>query len=49
MISHIMFKTEDEKLNFIEALNIYENHIENCLKYNFIKLSCNWHVKSSSI
>jgi hypothetical protein len=23
--------------------------IENCLKYNFIKLSCNWHVKSSAI
>jgi hypothetical protein len=24
-------------------------NIENCLKYNFIKLSCNWHVKSSAI
>jgi hypothetical protein len=23
--------------------------IENWLKYNFIKLSCNWHVKSSAI
>jgi hypothetical protein len=24
-------------------------NIENCLKYNFIKLSGNWHVKSSAI
>jgi hypothetical protein len=24
-------------------------NIENFLKYNFIKLSCNWHVKSSPI
>ena len=24
-------------------------NIENCLKYNFIKLSFNWHVKSSPI
>jgi hypothetical protein len=30
---------------------IHENNwnIENCLKYNFIKLSFNWHVKSSAI
>jgi hypothetical protein len=34
MISHIMFKTEDEKLSFIEALNIYENHLENLIKYS---------------
>jgi hypothetical protein len=30
--------------NYLAILNI-----ENCLKYNFIKLLCSWHVKSSAI
>ena len=35
-----------QALTFINENNL---DIENCLKYNFIKLSCNWHVKSSAI
>jgi hypothetical protein len=33
----------------MEAAIFVVFHSENCLKYNFIKLSCNWHVKSSAI
>ena len=46
----ILVKSNHAKL--IKTLTfIHENNwnIENCLKYNFIKLSCNWHVKSSAI
>jgi hypothetical protein len=33
----------------IARISHFNWNIENCLKYNFIKLSCNWHVKSSAI
>jgi hypothetical protein len=38
----------DEWKYIIIGLN-FNGNIENCLKYNFIKLLCNWHVKSSAI
>jgi hypothetical protein len=52
LIKTLIYYVKSNHAKLIKTLTfIHENNwnIENCLKYIFIKLSCNWHVKSSSI